>query len=50
VIIPARIVDAGAGWAATATVSDRQEVYHVTVTLDQQHGRWLVTAILAPSG
>jgi hypothetical protein len=48
-IIPARIIDAGAGWAATATVSDRHETYPVTVTLGQQHGRWLVTAILAPS-
>jgi hypothetical protein len=48
-IIPARITDAGAGWAATATVSDRQETYHVTVTLARQHGRWLVTALLAPS-
>jgi hypothetical protein len=48
-IIPARIIDAGARWAATATVSDRQETYHVIVTLDQQHGHWLVTAILTPS-
>ena len=48
-IIPARIMDAGAGWAATATVTDRLETYHVTVTLGQQHRRWLVTSILAPS-
>ena len=48
-IIPARIIDAGAGWAATATVTDRHETYQVTVTLDQQHGQWLVTSILAPS-
>lgn len=48
-IIPARIIDAGAGWATTATVTDRHETYHVTVTLGQQHGRWLVTSILAPS-
>jgi hypothetical protein len=48
-IIRARIIDAGAGWAATAIVTDRQQTYHVTVTLGQQHGRWLVTSILAPS-
>jgi hypothetical protein len=48
-IIPARIIDSGAGWAAIATVTDRLETYHVTVTLGQQHGRWLVTSILAPS-
>ena len=48
-IIPARIIDAGARWAATATVSDRHETYHVTVMLGRRHGRWLVTAILAPS-
>jgi hypothetical protein len=49
-IIPGRIVDAGAGWVASASVSDRQQTYHVAVTLGQWHGRWLVTSILAPSG
>jgi hypothetical protein len=49
-IIAARIADAGTGWAATATVSDRRESYQVTVKLGQQHGRWLVTSIVAPSG
>jgi hypothetical protein len=49
-IIPALIVDAGAEWAASATVSDRQQTYQLTATLGEQHGRWLVTAILAPTG
>lgn len=47
-IIPARIADAGAGWAATATVTDGPQNYEVTVKVGRQHGRWLVTAILTP--
>lgn len=46
-LIPARIADAGPGWAATATVTDRQETYQVTVKLGRRHGRWLITAIRA---
>jgi hypothetical protein len=45
-IVPAQIVDAGAGWAATAEVDDRLETYRVTVKLGQLHGRWLVIALL----
>ena len=45
-MIPARIIDAGAGWAATATITDGIETYQMTVKLDQPHGRWLVTGLL----
>jgi hypothetical protein len=47
-IIPGRIVDAGPGWAATATITDGQESYQVMVKLDHLRGRWLVTALLTP--
>jgi hypothetical protein len=47
-IIPARIADAGSGWAATATVTDGLESYQITVNLALRQRRWLVTAILAP--
>jgi hypothetical protein len=46
-IIPARIADAGAGWAATATVTDGLESYQITVNLGSRQRRWLATAILA---
>jgi hypothetical protein len=47
-IIPARIADAGAGWAATVTVTDGLESYQITVNLAPRQRRWLATAILAP--
>jgi hypothetical protein len=47
-IIPARIADDGAGWAATATVTDGLESYQITVNLAPRQRRWLATAILAP--
>jgi hypothetical protein len=47
-IIPARIVNPGSGWAATATITDGQQRYQVTIKLGHAHGRWLVTAILTP--
>jgi hypothetical protein len=47
-IIPARIVNAGSGWAATATITDGQQRYQVTIKLGHAHGRWLVTGILTP--
>jgi hypothetical protein len=46
-IIPARIADAGEGWAATVTVTDGLESYDITVKLAQLHRRWLVTTVLA---
>lgn len=45
-IVPAQIVDASAGWAATSEVADGLETYRVTVKLGQLHGRWLVTTLL----
>jgi hypothetical protein len=47
-IIPARIVNAGSGWAATATITDGQQRYQLTIKLGHAHGRWLVTGILTP--
>jgi hypothetical protein len=41
-------LDPAGGWAAIVTVVDGQQSYRVTVKLDDVHGRWLVTAILAP--
>jgi hypothetical protein len=47
-IIPARIADAGTGWAATATVTDGLESYQIAVKVAARQRRWLATAILAP--
>jgi hypothetical protein len=45
---PARVQDAGAGWAASATVVDGLESYPVAVKLGEIDGRWIVTALLPP--
>jgi hypothetical protein len=47
-IIPARIADAGTGWAATVTVTDGRESYQIIINLAARQRRWLATAILAP--
>jgi hypothetical protein len=47
-IIPARLADAGAGWAATVTVTDGMESYQVSVKIAPRPQRWLVTSILTP--
>jgi hypothetical protein len=45
-VIPARLADAGAGWAATVTVTDGLESYQISVKIAPRARRWLVTAIL----
>jgi hypothetical protein len=47
-IVPARLADAGAGWAATVIVTDGLERYQISVKIALRQRRWLVTSILSP--
>jgi hypothetical protein len=45
---PARVQDAGTGWAASAAIDDGLERYPVVVKLGEIDGRWFVTTLLPP--
>jgi hypothetical protein len=47
-IVPARLADAGAGWAATVVVADGLESYRISVKIAARPWRWLATSILTP--